>query len=110
MAVDEYGPRAFLFGGTGRKIGPAIEADPLFPALFKKPDFAYSFLFLGRTLVTYINRRRKDTFGADGVLPVRCSLYDPKGLMAEIEGGVIRAPYAELVREGLVDRIEVDLR
>jgi hypothetical protein len=74
---------------------------------------AYSFLFLGKTRVTYINPKGKDTFGKGGVEPVSTRLFGPlgehQGLIAEAEGGVIHPPYAEMVRSGKVERIEVIL-
>ncbi|MFH0941176.1 MAG: hypothetical protein V1840_04910 [Candidatus Omnitrophota bacterium] len=73
----------------------------------KAPE--YSFLFLGKTRVTYINPKGKDTFGKGGVGPVRIRLFGPLGLIAETEGGVVRSPYAEIVRSGEVERIEVIL-
>ncbi|OIO35236.1 MAG: hypothetical protein AUJ74_07275 [Candidatus Omnitrophica bacterium CG1_02_44_16] len=66
----------------------------------------YSFLFLGKTRVTYINPKGKDTFGKGGVGPARIRLFGPEGLIAEAEGGVVRSPYAEMVRSGVVERIE----
>jgi hypothetical protein len=67
----------------------------------------YTFLFLGKTLVTYINPKRKDTFGRDGVRVVRIALFNENKLLIETEKGVIDAPYAEQVRQGKVDRIYV---
>ena len=69
----------------------------------------YSFLFLNSTLVTYINPKRKDTFGPAGVRPLHLSLFDRNGLMAEMNGAGIKAPFAERIRDGKVDRIEVVL-
>ncbi len=69
----------------------------------------YGFLFLGRTLVVYNNPKKKDTFGKKGVRPVSISLYGKEGLMAEVAGDTVKAPYAERVRNGEVNCIEVFL-
>jgi len=69
----------------------------------------YSFLLFGRTLVTYLNPLRKDTFGAGGVRPRKIALYDKTGSVQEFSGDVIPAPWAQKVREGFVSRIRVRL-
>lgn len=69
----------------------------------------YSFLFLNKTLVTYFNPERKNTFGRGCVFPSRTVLYNKNEVLADLEGCKIRAPYAELIREGGVDRIEIRL-
>lgn len=70
---------------------------------------AYSFLFLGRTVVTYLNPGKKDTFGPKGAAATRIRLYDDNGLVNEAQGGIAGAPFAAQVRDGLIRRIEVDL-
>ncbi len=69
----------------------------------------YSFLFLNRTLVVYRNPKRKDTFGQGGVSPVRIILFFKGEEIVRAEGADIGSSYAGLVREGRVDRIEVEL-
>lgn len=74
----------------------------------------YAFLFLGATLVVYHNPKRKDTFGLGGVGPQRMTLSGPRGLapegvITEVKGGILRSPYAEMVRNGEVGRIDIEL-
>jgi hypothetical protein len=71
------------------------------------PANAYAFLFLGKTLVIYLNPKRKNTFGKSGAKPVLIRLFDAKGCLKEIPGAVVQAPFAEFVREGKAERIEV---
>ena len=67
----------------------------------------YSFLFLNKTLVTYFNPKKKNTFGKDGVAPSRITLFAENKILAQIEDNVIKAPMAEWIRQGKVDRIDV---
>ncbi len=69
----------------------------------------YSFLLFGRTLVTYVNPRRKDTFGPSGVKPSRFFLYDNKGLVFSGQGDIIPAPWAQNIRSGAITRLRVEL-
>lgn len=69
----------------------------------------YSFLFLNKTLIVYRNPKRKSTFGHVGVVPVRIIIYAQDKELAIIEGREIGSPYAAMVREGKIDRIEVEL-
>ncbi|MEK7849700.1 MAG: hypothetical protein AAB213_02610, partial [Candidatus Omnitrophota bacterium] len=108
------GPEPFFLNKAGAlflRLRPAL-CGKLFargPKTAKRGVSTYSFLFLGKTRVTYINPRGKDTFGKGGVGPVSIRLFGPEGLIAEAEGGVIHSPYAEMVRSGKVERIEVIL-
>lgn len=67
----------------------------------------YSFLFLGRTLVIYHNPKRKNTFGLQAARPVRLQLWQQDKPVADIAGNECTAPYAAMVREGKIDRIDV---
>ncbi|MFH0876924.1 MAG: hypothetical protein V1863_01695 [Candidatus Omnitrophota bacterium] len=67
----------------------------------------YTFLFLGRTLVTYHNLARKNTFGPQAALPVRLELWQKDKVVVEVAGNECRAPYAAMVRDGKIDRIDV---
>jgi hypothetical protein len=71
------------------------------------PGRSYSFLAFGKTLVTYTNPKKKNTFGKNGVRPLRISLFDKNGLLTHIQGSEVCAPYAERVRCGEIERIEV---
>ena len=71
------------------------------------PAKSYSFLFLGRTLVTYLNPLKKNTYGPKGVRSSRIALFDNKGLVVKIDGDVVSAPYAQLIRDCKIERIEI---
>ncbi len=73
------------------------------------PASAYAFLFLGRTVVIYLNPKKKNTFGANGVRVVRVRLYEGEKAVFETEGNVIKAPFAGQVRDGRISRIEAEL-
>lgn len=73
------------------------------------PAATYSFLLFGRTLVTYVNPKKKDTFGAAGVRPRRLYLYDKSGLVLSVDGDTLVAPWAQKVRDGAICRIRVEL-
>ena len=79
--------RAKLFGGRGR----------------------FSFRLLGATRVTYHNPLRRATFGPGGVAPGPIRLTTRSRQQAEFRNGVIPAPYAEMLRRGLIETLEVDL-
>jgi hypothetical protein len=65
-----------------------------------------AFTFLGHTRVTYHNPGPVDTFGDSA--QIRCIVLHPRdGQEIEIEHGVIGPPYAEMVRAGQVDGIDV---
>jgi len=68
---------------------------------------SYGFLFLGNTLVTYLNPLNKNTYGPQGVVPREITLFDSKGEVTRINGSVIGAPYAQWVREGKISRVEI---
>lgn len=68
-----------------------------------------SFKFLGKVLVTYHNSLRTATFGEQGVRPHRYVLTTFENESVEIGGSSIRAPYAQMVRDGRIARIEVHL-
>ncbi len=95
------GPRPFFL----RDGQLCLAFKPALPGHFFREDGTVSFTFLGTCNVTYINPQRRETF-AQEVAAHRYRLY-LKDRKVEIEGAVIPAPYAELVRTGQVLRIEV---
>lgn len=120
------GPRPFFLDAAGElsfRLEPALSRG-LFTAKARQdtcrdidgrqrhvltPASAYAFLFLGRTVVTYLNPKKKDTFGKNGVRVVRIRLYDGEKVVLETEGNVAKAPFAAQVRDGRISRIEADL-
>lgn len=77
--------------------------------LMETPAHGYSFLFLGSTVVTYVNAKKKNTFGPSGVRVRRISVFDQKGLIGESLDGVIAGPLAEKIRDGGAERMIAEL-
>jgi hypothetical protein len=73
------------------------------------PANSYSFMFLGNTLVTYHNPLRRNTFGKNGVYPVRWRITDGGGGVSVIEGATVQGVLARAIRNREVSRIEVEL-
>ncbi|MFA5157045.1 MAG: cellobiose phosphorylase [Candidatus Omnitrophota bacterium] len=73
----------------------------------KKGD--YKFNFFGKTLVTYHNKKRKNTFGKDCAQIKRISLTENSGKLTEFAQKIIPAPYAEKIRNLEVKSIEIYL-
>lgn len=74
------------------------------------PKDTYSFLFLGRVLVTYHNPSRKNAFGLNALRPKRWVLKKPNGSEIEVNADHLEAPHAEMVRSGVIVGMDVFLR
>ena len=74
------------------------------------PDNTFAFNFLGRTLVIYHNKGRKDTFGKSPALIKRIVLYKSEKEVASIQGSVITMPHSQYIRDGIIDRIDVFIK
>lgn len=93
----------FLKGEDKTEYFPAAKPVPMiFPAN------TFSFQLLGKTLAVYYNESRKNTFGEGGVKVLRTELRR-SGAATNIEGCVIPAPYAQKIRRGDYDRINIYL-
>ncbi len=75
----------------------------------KIPSHAFAFLFLGKTLVIYSNKRGLDTFGKQRASVRRIRLQDRGGRWTEFKGDTIPSPFSLRVRDGVINRIEVEL-
>ncbi len=86
-----------------------LELHPILPGWLFDESGQIEFQFLGKTPVTYHNPVRKNTFGTDGVEPAECVVHlrDEK---VKLEGGKITEPYASMIREGKVEKIDVYLK
>ncbi len=73
------------------------------------PADSFSFMFLGRILVTYLNPVRKDTFGTDAVEPIRYIFFPPEGEAQVAPGGDVEEVLAQQVRARGFRRIMVEL-
>jgi hypothetical protein len=78
---------------------------PALPAWLFDENDQVMFVFLGACRVTYHNPRRLDTF-QEGLEPQKTVLHTQDDRTLEL-GGVITAPYAEMVRDGQVYAIDV---
>lgn len=79
--------------------------NPVLPGWMFDGDDSISFTFLGTCQVVYDNPRRVDTFKNGNSKLVKLSLGLNSGKEIDIEGNVICAPYAEMVRRGEVHSI-----
>ncbi|MCX5714082.1 MAG: cellobiose phosphorylase [Candidatus Omnitrophica bacterium] len=77
--------------------------------LFEKKQNSYSFNFLGTIRVTYINPRRKDTFGTAGATIKKIEFKDKDGNPVEIPSNSIPAPYALQIRSRQINQIKIYL-
>jgi hypothetical protein len=60
-------------------------------------------------LVVYHNRKRKDTFGKDGVGVKKIILRDKEGKTIEFLSDIIPSPHAQKVRAQEIARIDIYL-
>ena len=65
-------------------------------------------MFMGQTLVTFRNPERRDTFGQQGVKPVKITMFDAENGRREFVQPVLKGSVAEQVRDRQVDRILVE--
>ncbi len=73
------------------------------------PKNAFACKFLGRTLVVYHNRARRNTYGKTGVCPVRYVLQYRDGRRVAVDSATVAGQTAHDVRDGLIKRLEVTL-
>jgi len=73
------------------------------------PAGTFSFVFLGKTLVTYHNPGKRDTYGENGVLPRKWKLVDFNGKTQEIESDIVDGELAIDIRERKIRKIDIVL-
>ena len=83
---------------------------PLLPGWLFDKDGKVSFNFLGRCLVTYFNPEKKNTYKKNEINPSqwKIRIFDRGGRKTEISGGTISEPYSRLIREGEIEKVEID--
>ncbi len=96
--------QAPFFLGDG---GLCLALRPVLPGWLFAEDGTLSFTFLGKCQVTYHNPGREDTFG--GKLCIREMKLQLADGSADVTGDTLAQPYASLVREGKVKRIDAFL-
>ncbi len=77
--------------------------------MVKLPANSFSFSFLGSTIVTYHNPRRRDTFGADAVGLSSWKITDVDGKTTVVIGNTVSGALARQIRDRKIRRIEIDL-
>jgi hypothetical protein len=75
-----------------------------------QPKDSFMFRLLGHCLVIYHNPARKDTYGPDSCRIQAMRITYNKGREVSIEENELVGDIAQDVREGLVQRIEAELR
>jgi hypothetical protein len=83
-----------------------LDLRPALPGWLFTEDGTFSCRFLGTCDITYHNPERKDTF-APGMAPRKIRILPRTGEPIRVEGGVIPPPFAAMVREGDVEKIDV---
>ena len=78
---------------------------PALPDWLFDEDDTVSFTFLGHCQVTYHNPLRENTFGES--IQIRSMKFVSDDEEIEVSGDIIRPPFAALVREGRITRIDV---
>ena len=78
---------------------------PALPGWLFDESGALSFTFLGQCQVTYFNPSRENTYA--GTLSIRAMRLFTESEQVELEADVVGPPYAALVRQGRVKRIDV---
>ena len=98
---------AELFSGEERQV-ELTTLDGNYRSYFL-PAQTYAASFLGRTLVVYHNPKRKPTFGSDAARIGRIQLTADNAQLHHIEGELIPGIWAEKVRQGKIERIDLYL-
>ncbi len=70
----------------------------------------FSFMFLGKILVSFHNPKMLDTFGKDGVTTGTITVTDFEGKRHIFNEGFISGEIANKVRDRKVSRIDIELR
>jgi hypothetical protein len=83
-----------------------LKLSPVLPCWLFMEKGQVTFRFLGNCTVTYHNPRRVNTF-EEGVQPHRITLRTHDSGLVELEGDVIGAPYAAMVRDGEIESVAV---
>jgi hypothetical protein len=81
-----------------------LTLQPLLPGWLFKEDGSFKFKLLGSCDVTLHNPSRANTFN---IRPTRINFRTTEGEEVNVEGNVIRSPYAEMAREGKIVTMDV---
>jgi hypothetical protein len=86
--------------------GLQLALRPVLPAGFFDDQNCVSFRFLNRCRITYHNPKRLDTYSQAAVI-TRMQLSVPGEGTIAVDGDHLEAPYAEWVRSGRVEKMDV---
>jgi hypothetical protein len=87
----------------------SLKLSPILPHWLFDSQGRVTFMFLGSTVVNYVNLGKKNTFGQNGVKPVRYVLENPDGDIVNVENSCLTGQYAYQVRNGVFSNITVHL-
>jgi len=73
----------------------------------KIPKNSYAFSLFVNTLIIYENPKMGNTFGADGIRPVRFTARTPDGREKTVNGPCLAEPLSTRLREGKIDILSV---
>ena len=88
------GHRPFVMNDKGEL---ELRLSPVIPADYFTREGTFSFVFLGKTRVTYYNQPRADTF-ASGQAIQRLTITWDNGATTDIEGPIVTRTFAERIR------------
>ena len=101
------GKRPFEYDGGRLKL----KLRPRLPGWLFDEEGKVSFNFLNRCRVTLFNPKRKNTYGEDmeDSSTWKIEICDKDGIKTEIFGGTIDEPYSRLIREGMIEKVDIHL-
>ncbi|MGD8969572.1 MAG: hypothetical protein PVI07_18860 [Anaerolineae bacterium] len=102
-SVMMFGQRPFFVEDGGL----CLAFRPVLPGWLFDDDGTVTSTFLGGCRVVYRNPGKRDTFADGGLKPDRMTLRTRDGQAVELDGCVIGAPYAEMVRAGGMEAIHL---
>ena len=73
------------------------------------PANSFGFMFLGKILVTYHNPKMKDTFGENGVSPVRYTLTDANLKTSTFTSDCLEGDIVRNIRNREIQRMDIEL-
>ena len=86
-----------------------LDLSPALPGWLFDGDGKITFIFLGHTQITYHNPSKSDTWKIGGGSDRSVVLHLPNKEEIKLSHSIINSPYAEMVRTGRVDAIDVFL-
>ncbi|WP_236035174.1 hypothetical protein [Alkalihalobacterium elongatum] len=106
------GEKPFRFEDEIGKDGKLVcQLKPTLPSWMFDENGEVSFKFLGKTDVTYVNKKKRNTYGTDGVVPVsvELSFKDDASLTQRVGADELVGDFAVAIRNGEVTKMVVEL-